>query len=126
MEVAFDMSEIFCSNCGKIHKTAEKQCEYCGTDLADKILRYKESKLPIKYEQSISPEKQNDQRTTFGFFNLFKLFCCHGDCPSEEVQQERKRVLKEKKCLKFSLIAFIIICVIIMVVCILALYFAGG
>ena len=44
------MSGVFCPNCGKKHAAEGKFCEYCGTDLEQVILRYKQRKLPIKYQ----------------------------------------------------------------------------
>ena len=46
------MSAIFCPNCGKKHTINNKFCEYCGTNLGEAILRYKQKHLPIKCQQS--------------------------------------------------------------------------
>jgi len=54
------MIEIFCTNCGKQHTSTNKFCEYCGQDLADVILRQKQKRLPVKYEQSIPPQQEGD------------------------------------------------------------------
>lgn len=115
------MTEILCTGCGKNHRSNSRYCEFCGKDLEDVILRYKEQHLPIKLNNNSTKEIKNEQRKSYGCFGLFHLFCCHGDCPSKEVQEERKRVLKEKKWLRNCLITFLIISFIIMVACILFL-----
>ena len=50
------MSAIFCPNCGKKHTINNKFCEYCGTNLGEAILRYKQRHLPIKYQQGSTPK----------------------------------------------------------------------
>ena len=50
------MSAIFCPNCGKKHTINNKFCEYCGNNLGEAILRYKQKHLPIKYQQSSTPK----------------------------------------------------------------------
>ena len=73
----FEMNEMFlCTNCGKLHKSSGKHCEFCGTNLEDEILKYKEKKLPIKYEKSVLLGKQIEQRETYGYgcFGIFFYF----------------------------------------------------
>ncbi|MHA1218589.1 MAG: hypothetical protein ACTSO5_07900 [Candidatus Heimdallarchaeaceae archaeon] len=43
------MSGIFCSKCGEKHTTDGQFCKHCGNDLESTILRYKQKKLPIKF-----------------------------------------------------------------------------
>lgn len=57
------MSAIFCPNCGKKHTINNKFCEYCGTNLGDAILRYKQKHLPINYQQSITPKPYLQEST---------------------------------------------------------------
>ncbi|MHA1954747.1 MAG: hypothetical protein ACW96U_12455 [Candidatus Heimdallarchaeaceae archaeon] len=44
------MKEIFCPNCGQIHKSEGQFCEYCGNDLEKVILQFKQDQLPIRYQ----------------------------------------------------------------------------
>ncbi|MCK4845140.1 MAG: zinc ribbon domain-containing protein, partial [Candidatus Heimdallarchaeota archaeon] len=57
------MSAIFCPNCGKKHTINNKFCEYCGTNLGDAILRYKQKHLPIKYQQGTTPKPYLQEST---------------------------------------------------------------
>jgi len=123
----FEMNEMFlCTNCGKLHKSSGKHCEFCGTNLEDEILKYKEKKLPIKYEKSVSYRKQIEQRETYGYgcFGIFGLFFCRGGyCPSREVREERKRVWRTNKGFRICYITTLVICLIVLVSCFLVFYY---
>ena len=54
------MNELFCPKCGKKHFSANRYCQYCGKDLENVIIRFKQKNLPIKYQtktSSIDEEK---------------------------------------------------------------------
>ena len=59
------MSELFCANCGKVHESESKFCEYCGFDLKEAILRFKQKQLPIKYDESLPSQQKKEQATFF-------------------------------------------------------------
>ncbi len=44
------MSELHCPNCGEQHSTKGKFCSFCGEDLTDAILQYKDKRLPVKLD----------------------------------------------------------------------------
>ena len=37
---------LYCPKCGKEHKTADRNCQYCGADLKNIILKFKQKNLP--------------------------------------------------------------------------------
>lgn len=51
------MSGLFCPNCGKQHNTSERYCSFCGEDLSEAILQYKDKRLPVKLNHT-APEKR--------------------------------------------------------------------
>ena len=51
------MSEILCPKCGKKHDSTEKTCMYCGENLEDLIIQYKNDRLPVKLSKPI-PERR--------------------------------------------------------------------
>ncbi len=53
------MSGVFCPNCGKQHESKERFCEFCGEDLSDVIIQYKNKKLPVKLEYN-EPKLKED------------------------------------------------------------------
>lgn len=44
------MKDIFCPNCGQVHKSEGQFCEYCGNNLEKVILQFKQDQLPIRYQ----------------------------------------------------------------------------
>ena len=99
------MSEIFCPNCGSKHTAKGKFCEFCGSDLEEVILEYKNQELPVRYQAPIQQsgpttpqyQQQHQQRDYYdnrrynrrrdegGFWNvlfsiLFFWMCCGPDC----------------------------------------------
>lgn len=99
------MSEenIFCPNCGSKHTSNGRFCQYCGTDLEEIILQYKNKQLPVRYQatsysgpttqQQPQPQKYrsddyyDDRRggSDRGFWDvlfgiLFFWMCCGPDC----------------------------------------------
>ena len=99
------MSGVFCPNCGKKHDTTGKYCQYCGQDLEEVIMRYKNENLPVRYQASSDqsetyhsgPQQSGPYQTTYddsydrrsrryyresdGFFDclmslLFWWICC--------------------------------------------------
>ena len=67
------MSELHCSNCGKLHESDSKNCEYCGNDLKEAILRFKQRRLPIKYAESIPSQKKREREQATFFCPKCKL-----------------------------------------------------
>jgi hypothetical protein len=57
------MSElILCRNCGKPHEADGKFCIYCGEDLEEVILEFKDANLPLKLDNSKkSPQRRRYQ-----------------------------------------------------------------
>ena len=51
------MAELLCPNCGKKHDSTEKNCMYCGENLKDLIIQYKNDRLPVKLSKS-TPERR--------------------------------------------------------------------
>ena len=51
------MSDLICPKCGKIHDSTEKNCAYCGENLEDLIVQYKNNRLPIKLSEPL-PERR--------------------------------------------------------------------
>ena len=49
------MSGIYCPQCGKLHESEGKFCEYCGYDLEDVILQYKDKRLPVRFQYEPPP-----------------------------------------------------------------------
>ena len=43
------MAEIFCPSCGKEHQSNNRYCTYCGADLENVILKFKEKQMPVSY-----------------------------------------------------------------------------
>ncbi len=98
------MSEIFCPNCGSKHTAKGKFCEFCGSDLEELILEYKNQELPVRYQAPVQQsgpttpqyQQQHQQRDYYddrrhrrrddgGFWNvlfsiLFFWMCCGPDC----------------------------------------------
>jgi uncharacterized membrane protein YvbJ len=60
------MSGIFCSKCGEKHTSDDRFCENCGNDLEQIIIRYKQKKLPIKFqdERSTQPYQTSQEPHT--------------------------------------------------------------
>ena len=49
------MKSVYCPKCGKMHKSVNKQCDFCGENLEFVILRFKQDHLPIKYQKTAPP-----------------------------------------------------------------------
>ena len=55
MKVTFDLFDRFlCPDCGKEHLSSDKNCSFCGKDLADLIVDYEAKHLPIAYKKKVS------------------------------------------------------------------------
>ena len=67
------MSELYCANCGKVHESESKFCEYCGFDLKEAILRFKQRRLPIKYAESLPSQKKREREQDTFFCPKCKL-----------------------------------------------------
>jgi hypothetical protein len=102
------MSGVFCPNCGNKHEKSGKFCQYCGANLEEVILDYKNERLPVKYQSESAqsgPYQQGPQQRTYsstssysdydqdyeraarrdGFFDalcsiLLCFMCCGPDC----------------------------------------------
>ncbi|MHA1953502.1 MAG: zinc-ribbon domain-containing protein [Candidatus Heimdallarchaeaceae archaeon] len=102
------MSGVFCPNCGNKHEKSGKFCQYCGANLEDVIMDYKNDRLPVKYQTEpvhSGPYQQGPEQRTYSsspsysdhdrdyrddvrknsFFDalcsiLFFLWCCGPDC----------------------------------------------
>lgn len=63
MVVISNMEGFKCTRCRKPHESEAKFCYFCGEDLEDAILEYKEKHLPIKFEKTIlsPPKEKNDE-----------------------------------------------------------------
>ncbi len=55
------MTKLHCVSCGKVHNSNNRYCEFCGYDLEDEILRFKQKQLPIKYENSKTSQKASEE-----------------------------------------------------------------
>ncbi len=55
------MSGLFCPNCGEQHTTKGQYCSYCGEDLKDAILEYKDKRLPVKLNYNEKESKAEPQ-----------------------------------------------------------------
>ena len=44
------MANLYCPSCGKQHNVSNRYCMYCGQDLEKIIQRFKDKRLPIKYQ----------------------------------------------------------------------------
>jgi hypothetical protein len=57
------MEGFKCTKCRKLHESEAKFCYFCGEDLEDAILEYKEKHHPIKFERKILslPTEKNDE-----------------------------------------------------------------
>ena len=55
--ILFEMSGLYCPNCGKLHESAEKFCMFCGDNLESLILEYKNQRLPVKIENT-APQRR--------------------------------------------------------------------
>lgn len=55
------MSGLFCPKCGKQHTTKGQYCSFCGEDLADAILEYKDKRLPVKLNHTAPQIKEQEQ-----------------------------------------------------------------
>ena len=49
------MDDFKCTKCRKPHESEAKFCFFCGADLEEAILEYKQQHLPVKFEQKIPP-----------------------------------------------------------------------
>ncbi len=61
------MEDFKCTKCRKPHESEAKFCYFCGADLEDAILEYKQQHLPVKFEQKIPPhliEQEAERRRT--------------------------------------------------------------
>ena len=63
MKTTFVMSDrVLCPNCGREHLSSERNCTYCGHDLADLIVDFKDKHLPISFNNEEKKEiKQKEQ-----------------------------------------------------------------
>jgi uncharacterized OB-fold protein len=61
--------QVFCPECGKAHESESKFCQYCGYDLEAAILRYKNKRLPIKYDV----DEERPRRAKAGVYVLVYL-----------------------------------------------------
>lgn len=43
------MSDIYCPSCGQEHTSNNRYCTNCGADLENVILKFKEKKMPVSY-----------------------------------------------------------------------------
>ncbi len=50
---------VLCPNCGMEHLSSERNCTYCGEDLADLIVDFKEKHLPISLSNEEKKEKES-------------------------------------------------------------------
>ncbi|MCE7739197.1 MAG: hypothetical protein KAU62_05255 [Candidatus Heimdallarchaeota archaeon] len=57
------MSEnhVFCPKCGEQHSTSGKFCSFCGENLADTILQYKDKRLPVMLTNSVQENEEEPQ-----------------------------------------------------------------
>lgn len=55
------MSGLFCPKCGNQHTTKGQYCSYCGEDLKDAILEYKDKRLPVKLNHNAHQIKEQEQ-----------------------------------------------------------------
>ncbi len=76
------MSEFFCPSCSKKHLSNDRYCSFCGYDLEQLILEYKDRHLPVKLNN------HKEEKTTTFFCpkckhenTLGELFCvsCNED-----------------------------------------------
>lgn len=102
------MSGVFCPNCGNKHEKSGKFCQFCGANLEEVIMDYKNDRLPVKYQTEpihSGPYQQGPEQRTYSsssshsdydrgyrdevrtnsFFDvlcsiLFFLWCCGPDC----------------------------------------------
>ena len=58
------MSGLFCPNCGKQHNTPERYCSFCGEDLSEAILQYKNKRLPVKLNHTAPENKAELQENS--------------------------------------------------------------
>ncbi len=60
------MNELKCTNCGEAHTSNDRHCSFCGEDLGEAILKYKEKQLPVTFNngkpKKIQPEDEAEER----------------------------------------------------------------
>ena len=86
------MSELYCTNCGKLHESESEFCEYCGYDLKVALQRFKERKeqeTTSEIEESIPIEKEEKEATGMEFYEQIKR--------GEKKRSRFEDPLKEKK-----------------------------
>ena len=69
------MSGVYCSNCGKLHESNNKECQFCGKNLEKEILRYKQKRLPVDYKQSLissTDQAKDEEATGMEFYKQIK------------------------------------------------------
>lgn len=49
---------LYCPKCGKEHKTADRYCQYCGVDLENIILKFKQKNLPVRFNAESKDEEK--------------------------------------------------------------------
>jgi len=49
---------LYCPKCGKEHKTADRNCQYCGADLKNIILKFKQKNLPVRFNAKFQDEEK--------------------------------------------------------------------
>jgi hypothetical protein len=52
------MSSLYCPKCGKEHITADRYCQYCGADLENVILKFKQKNLPVRFNGEFQDEEK--------------------------------------------------------------------
>lgn len=89
------MSELICPKCGKKHDSSEKNCMYCGENLEDLIVQYKNDRLPVKLSEPV-PERRIMTRDEYErYYKKGKpLPKIHEGSPVDDVRKERNFLLE--------------------------------
>ena len=56
--------ELKCIKCGNVHQTSSNFCDFCGEDLEEAILEYKERNLPIQYNHENKTRQHSSEYKT--------------------------------------------------------------
>ncbi len=79
------MSTFFCPSCGKEHKINSQFCSFCGEDLEDFILKFKEQHLPITIDSEKIDKAQPKDKWEESTQKVLKI---------KEQKKERERIEK--------------------------------
>ncbi|NPD88917.1 MAG: hypothetical protein HGN29_09330 [Asgard group archaeon] len=103
------MSELYCANCEKLHESESRFCEYCGFDLKEAILRFKQKRIPVKYNESLSSQEEGENKQVTFFCpkckhenNRENLFCvsCHEDFSKYNISGTVKDAIRRTRAQK--------------------------